>query len=134
NAYASGQGRIIMRARAHIEEMARAGRYAIIVSELPYQTNKAALIEKMADLVKDKKIDGISDLRDESDRHGMRIVIELKAGGQPKQILNALYKHTAMQSAFNVHMLCLVNGQPKTVNLRTAIIEYINFRREVVRR
>ncbi len=134
NAYATGQGRIIMRARAHIEEMARAGRYAIIVSELPYQTNKAALIEKMADLVKDKKIDGISDLRDESDRHGMRIVIELKAGGQPKQILNTLYKHTSMQSSFNVHMLCLVNGQPKTVNLRTAIIEYINFRREVVRR
>ncbi len=134
NAYASGQGRIIMRARAHIEEMARAGRYAIIVSELPYQTNKAALIEKMADLVKDKKIDGISDLRDESDRHGMRIVIELKAGGQPKQILNTLYKHTSMQSSFNAHMLCLVNGQPKTVNLRTALVEYINFRRDVVRR
>ncbi|MHB8575398.1 MAG: DNA gyrase subunit A [Dehalococcoidia bacterium] len=134
NAYATGQGRVVMRARAHIEEMSKVGRYQIVVTELPYQTNKAALIEKMADMVKDKKIEGISDLRDESDRHGMRVVIELKAGGQPKQILNVLYKHTAMQSAFNVHMLCLVNGQPKTVNLRTALIEYINFRREVVRR
>ncbi len=134
NAFATGQGRVIMRARAHIEEMARAGRFAIVITELPYQTNKAALIEKIADLVKDKKIEGISDLRDESDRHGMRVVIELKAGAQPRQVLNHLYKHTAMQSAFNVHMLCLVKGQPKTVTLRTALIEYINFRREVVRR
>jgi len=134
NAYATGQGRVIMRARAHVEEMARAGRFQIVVTELPYQTNKASLIEKMADLVKDKKIDGISDLRDESDRHGMRIAIELKAGGQPKQILNALYKHTSMQSSFNVHMLCLVNGQPKTVTLRTALHEYLNFRRSVIRR
>ena len=134
SAYATGQGRVIMRARAHVEEMARAGRFQIVVTELPYQTNKASLIEKMADLVKDKKIDGISDLRDESDRHGMRIAIELKAGGQPKQILNALYKHTSMQSSFNVHMLCLVNGQPKTVTLRTALHEYLNFRRSVIRR
>jgi DNA gyrase subunit A len=134
NAFATGQGRIIVRSRAHIEEMARVGRFQIVVTELPYQTNKAALIEKIAELVKDRKIDGISDLRDESDRSGMRIVIELKAGGQPRQILNHLYKHTAMQSAFNVHMLCLVKGQPKTVNLRTALLEYIAFRRDVIRR
>ena len=102
-----------MRARAHIEEMARAGRFQIIVTELPYQMNKAALIEKIADLVKDKKIDGISDLRDESDRHGMRVVIELKRGGQPRQVLNTLYKHTAMQSAFAVNMLAWSNGQPR---------------------
>jgi len=134
NAYATGQGRVIMRARAHIEEMTRAGRYQIVITELPYQVNKAALIEKMADLVKDKRIEGISDLRDESDRHGMRVVIELKVGAQPKQVLNTLYKHTSMQSSFNIHMLCLVNGQPKTITLRTALHEYIVFRREVIRR
>ena len=134
NAFATGHGRIVIRARAHIEEMGRAGRFQIVVTELPFQVNKAALIEKMADLVKDRKIDGISDLRDESDRTGMRIVIELKREGQPKQILNTLYKHTSMQSAFTVHMLCLVDGQPKTVNLATALKQYIVFRREVIRR
>src|SRR5579883_34768 len=121
NTYATGQGRMIIRARAHVEEMGRGGRFQIVVTELPYQVNKAALIEKIAELVKDKKIDGISDLRDESDRTGMRIVIELRSGAQPRQVLNALFKHTAMQSSFNAHMLCLVNGRPRTVNLRTAI-------------
>jgi DNA gyrase subunit A len=134
NAYATGQGRVIMRARATIEDMTRGNRQQIVVTELPYQVNKAALIEKIADMVRDKKIEGISDLRDESDRDGMRIVIELRQGAQPRSVLNHLYKHTALQSAFSIHMLCLVNRQPRTVNLRTALTEYINFRREVVRR
>jgi len=134
NAFATGQGRVMVRARAHIEEMGRQGRYQIIVTELPFQVNKAALVEKIADLVKEKRIDGISDLRDESDRTGMRVVIELKREGKPQQILNVLYKHTAMQSSFTVHMLCLVNGQPRTVNLATALKQHIIFRREVIRR
>jgi DNA gyrase subunit A len=134
SAFATGQGRVVVRARAHIEEMARGGRYQIVVSELPFQVNKAALVEKIADLVKEKKIDGIADLRDESDRTGMRIVIELKREGKPQQILNLLYKHTAMQSSFAVHMLCLVDGQPRTVTLLRALQEHVNFRREVIRR
>jgi DNA gyrase subunit A len=134
NAFATGQGRIMVRARAHIEEMGRGGRYQIIVTELPFQVNKAALVEKIADLVKDKRVDGISDLRDESDRTGMRIVIELKREAKPKQVLNLLFKHTAMQSSFTVHMLCLVGGRPVTVNLHKAISEHIAFRREVIRR
>src|SRR3989337_2746370 len=93
--YAEGKGRVVVRARAHIEEMARGGRYQIVVSELPYQVNKAALVEKIADLVRSKRVDGISELRDESDRHGMRIVIELKREGQPRQVLSSLYKFTA---------------------------------------
>jgi DNA gyrase subunit A len=133
-AYATGQGRIVIRARTHIEEMVRGGRFQIVVTELPYQVNKAELIKKIAELVKDKRIDGIADLRDESDRTGMRIVIELARGGQAKQVLNALYKHTAMQTTFGVHMLCLVGGQPKTVNLPTALKQFIAFRREVIRR
>ena len=132
-AYASGQGRIVMRARATIEET-KAGRHQIVVTELPYQVNKAALIEKIADLVKDKRIDGISDIRDESDRHGMRIVIELRREGSARQILNALYKHTPMQSAFNIHMLALVNGQPRTIGLKAALEHYIDHRRVIIRR
>jgi DNA gyrase subunit A len=134
SAFGTGQGRVMVRARAHIEEMGRQGRYQIIVTELPFQVNKAALVEKIADLVKDKRIDGISDLRDESDRSGMRIVIELKREGKPQQILNVLYKHTAMQSSFSVHMLCLVNGQPRTVTLVQALKQHILFRHEVIRR
>ncbi|HXG36246.1 MAG TPA: DNA gyrase subunit A [Dehalococcoidia bacterium] len=133
-AYADGKGRVVMRARAHIEEMARASRYQIVVTELPFQTNKAALVEKIADLVKDKRIDGIADLRDESDRHGMRIVIELKREAQPRHVLSVLYKHTAMQSAFAVNMLALVDGQPRTVSIKKVLESYINHRREVIRR
>jgi DNA gyrase subunit A len=133
-AFATGKGKVITRARTQIEEMPRGGRFQIIVTELPYQVNKAELIKKIAELVKDKRIDGISELRDESDRTGMRIVIELSRGGQAKQVLNSLYKHTSMQTSFGVHMLCLVNGQPKTVNLPTAIKQFINFRRDVIRR
>ena len=133
--YAEGRGRIVMQARTHVEEAAaRGNRMQIIVTELPYQVNKAALIERIAMLVRDKKIDGISDLRDESDRHGMRIVIELSRTGQPRQVLNSLYKHTPMQSTFPVNMLALVDGGPRVINLKTALEQYILFRQEVIRR
>ena len=131
--YGDGRGRIIVQARTRIEE-GRGGRMQIIVAELPYQVNKAALIERMADLVRDKKIEGISDLRDESDRHGMRIVIELSRTGQARSVLNSLYKHTAMQSTFPVNMLALVDGQPRVINLKTALEQYIHFRHDVIRR
>ncbi|MEE8369238.1 MAG: DNA gyrase subunit A, partial [Dehalococcoidia bacterium] len=133
-AYADGKGRIVMRARVHIEEMAKGNRYQIIVNELPYQTNKATLVEKIADLVRSKRVEGIADLRDESDRHGMRIVIELKLAAQPRQVLSALYKHTAMQSSFAVNMLALVDGQPRTVSLKKILESFIGHRRVVIRR
>ena len=132
--YADGRGRIVVQARASIEESARGGRMQIIVTELPYQVNKAALVERIAHLARDKKIEGISDLRDESDRHGMRIVIELSRTGQPQQVLNSLYKHTAMQSTFAVNMLALVDQQPRVINLKVALEQYLHFRREVIRR
>src|SRR3990170_478388 len=114
--------------------MTKGGRYQIVISELPYQTNKAALVEKIADLVRNKRIEGIADLRDESDRHGMRIVIELKREGQPRQVLSSLYKHTAMQSTFALNMLALVDRQPRTVSLKRILESFINHRREVIRR
>jgi DNA gyrase subunit A len=132
-AYAEGRGRVVCRARTTIEETSK-GRAYIVVHELPYQTNKAALIEKIASLVRAKKIEGIADLRDESDRHGMRVVIELKREAQPGAVLNALYKHTAMQSSFAVNMLALVDRQPRTVSLKKILDSYINHRREVIRR
>jgi DNA gyrase subunit A len=129
-----GKGRIIMRACTHIEEMAKSGRYQIVITELPYQVNKASLVEKIAELAKGRRIEGIADLRDESDRHGIRVVIELKREGQTRQILNSLYKHTAMQSTFAVNMLALVDGQPRTVSLKRILDCFINHRREVIRR
>ena len=114
--YAHGRGRVVMRAQVAFEEV-RGDRTAIIVTELPYQVNKAALLEKIADLVKDKKIDGIADLRDESDRDGMRIYIEIKRDANPHKVLNNLFKHTPMQLAFNMNMLALVDGQPQTLPL-----------------
>jgi DNA gyrase subunit A len=132
-AYSEGRGRIVVRARAHAEE-SRTGRGQIIVTELPYQVNKASLVGRIAELVKARKIDGISDLRDESDRHGMRIVIELGRGGQPRVVLNALYKHTSMQTAFAVNMLALVDREPRTIRLKSALEHYLEFRREVIRR
>jgi DNA gyrase subunit A len=134
NAYATGHGRIVVRARAHVGDASEVGRRQIVVTELPYQTNKAALVEKIAELVKSKKISGISELRDESDRQGMRIVIELKKEAQPQQLLNNLYKYTSMQSAFFVNMLALVDGQPRVISLKEALQYYIDFRREVVTR
>ncbi|MCX7884595.1 MAG: DNA gyrase subunit A [Caloramator sp.] len=131
-AYETGRGRIIVRAKAVIEE--EKGKNKIIITEIPYQVNKAKLIEDIADLVKDKKIEGISDLRDESDRQGMRIVIELKRDANPNVVLNLLYKHTKMQDTFGVIMIALVDGEPKTLNLKEVLIHYINFQKEVVTR
>jgi DNA gyrase subunit A len=131
--YAHGRGRVVMRAQVAFEEV-RGDRTAIIVNELPYQVNKAALLEKMADLVKDKKIDGIADLRDESDRDGMRIYIEIKRDANPHKVLNNLFKHTPMQLAFNMNMLALVDGQPQTLPLRGVLEHYIDHRKEIVRR
>jgi DNA gyrase subunit A len=131
--YAHGRGRVVMRAQVAFEEV-RGDRTAIIVTELPYQVNKAALLEKIADLVKDKKIDGIADLRDESDRDGMRIYVEIKRDANPHKVLNNLFKHTPMQLAFNMNMLALVDGQPQTLPLRSVLQHHIDHRREIVRR
>jgi DNA gyrase subunit A len=133
-AYSKGRGIVQMRARALVEKDRRSGREAIIVTEIPYQVNKARLIEKIAELVKDKKIEGISDLRDESDRDGMRIVIELKRDMVPGVILNQLYKMTAMQSSFGIIMLAIVSGQPKILTLRETLNCFIDHRREIVTR
>ncbi len=133
NAYTTGHGRVVVRAKAHVEE-ARGNRYQIIVTELPYQVNKAALLEKIADLVREKRIEGIADLRDESDRQGMRVVIELKRDANPRQVLNLLYKHTAMQIAFSVNMLALVDNQPRTLTLKAALQHFIDHRQQVVTR
>ncbi len=134
NAYATGHGKIVVRARARIESIQRTDRQRIVVTELPFQTNKAYLIESIADLVKTKKVTGISDLRDESDRQGMRIVVELRKDTQAEQMLNNLYKYTAMQSSFFANMLALVDGQPRVVSLKEALQYYIDFRHEVITR
>jgi len=134
NAYTTGHGKVVVQAKAHIGEIKGTGRRQIVVSELPYQTNKAALVEAIAELVRNKKIEGISDLRDESDRQGMRVVIELKKETQPQKILNNLYKHTAMQSSFFVNMLALVDGQPRVISLREALQHYVDFRHQVITR
>ena len=131
--YAHGRGRVVMRAQVAFEEV-RGDRTAIIVTELPYQVNKASLLEKMAELVKDKRIEGIADLRDESDRDGMRIFVEIKRDANPHKVLNNLFKHTPMQLAFNMNMLALVDGQPQTLPLRGVLVHYIDHRREIVRR
>lgn len=131
-AYETGKGRIVVRAKAEIEE--ENNRHKIVVTEIPYQVNKAKLIENIADLVKDKKIVGISDLRDESDREGMRIVIELKKDANPNVVLNLLYKHTKMQDTFGVIMLALVNNEPQILNLKQVLDNYITFQKEVITR
>lgn len=132
HAYATGRGSVTMRAKANIEETG--GKARIIVHELPYQVIKARLIEKIAELVREKKIDGITDLRDESDRNGMRIVIELRRDVNPNVVLNNLYKQTAMQSNFGIIMLALVNGEPKVLNLRDMLFHYLEHQKEVIRR
>jgi DNA gyrase subunit A len=131
-AYRTGRGAILMRARAAIEQLKKGDKQSIVVTEIPYQVNKATLIKKIADLVGDKTIEGISDLRDESDREGMRIVIELKRGEVPEVILNNLYKHTQLQQSFGVIMLAIVAGRPKVLNLPELVESFIDFRREVV--
>ena len=132
-AYRTGRGRFMMRARAAIENINKE-KQAIIVTEIPYQVNKARLIERIADLVNDKTIDDISDIRDESDRDGMRIVIELKRGAEPQIVLNQLFKHTSMQEGFSMILLAVVNGQPKEMGLIQAIKHFIDHRVDVVRR
>ncbi len=132
-AYRTGRGRIVVRAKAEIEEM-HGGKSRIVVTEIPYQVNKARLVEKIAELVHDKRVEGISDLRDESDRNGMRIVIELKKDVNANVVLNQLYKHTQMQDTFGVIMLALVDGEPKVLNLREMLAHYLSFQEEVVTR
>ncbi len=133
NTYASGRGRVVVRARTHFEEAER-GRVSIIVTELPYQINKADLVKKIAELARDRKIEGISEIRDESDRKGMRIMIELKRDANPDSVLNSLFKYTAMQSAFNTNMLALVDQQPRTLTLKAFLQYYINHREIVITR
>jgi DNA gyrase subunit A len=134
SAYRTGRGIIQMRARARVEKQKKTERESIIVTEIPYQVNKSRLIEKIAELVREKKIEGISDLRDESDRDGMRIVIELKKDENPQVLLNQLYKHTQMQSSFGIIMLAIVNNRPKVLTLREVIRHFIDHRREIVTR
>src|SRR5215213_105133 len=131
--YAHGRGRVVMQATVAFEET-RSNRTAIVVSELPFQVNKAALAEKIADLVQQKKVDGIADMRDESDRDGMRLVIECKRDVNPHKVLNNLFKHTALKLAFNMNLLALVDGQPQTLPLKQVLQHHIDWRREVVRR
>jgi DNA gyrase subunit A len=133
NAYVTGRGKIVIRGKAEIEEIGN-GKSAITVTELPYQVNKAVLIARIADLAKEKKIDGISDLRDESDRRGLRIYIELKRDATPKKVLNNLFKHTALQVTFPVNMVALVDGTPQTLNLKVILEEYIKHRYVVIRK
>jgi len=133
-AYRTGRGRIYMRAKSHVETNERNGKDSLIVTELPYQVNKARLLEKIAELVKEKKIDGITELRDESDKDGMRVVIELRRGEVPEVILNNLYKQTVMQNVFGINMVALVNGQPRVLNLKEILHAFIGHRREVVTR
>jgi len=133
-AYRTGRGRIHLRARTHTETEKRSGREAIIVSELPYQVNKARLLEKMAELVKEKKLEGIAELRDESDKDGMRMVIEIKRDHYPDVVLNNLYQHTNMQTVFGVNMVALVDGQPRLLNLKQMLEYFLRHRRDVVTR
>ena len=133
-AYATGRGSIVIRARAAIEKQPHGDRNMIVIREIPFQVNKAKLIEKIADLVQSKRIDGITDLRDESDRDGMRIVVELRRGEQPEVILNNLYKLTPMQSSFGVIMLAIAEGQPRVLNLADALRSFVDHRSEVIRR
>ena len=132
--YRTGRGRVIMRARTHIEETEKGGREAIIIDELPYQVNKANLLMKIGELVREKRLEGISDIRDESDKSGMRAVIELKRGESAEIVLNNLWKETQMQDSFGMNMVALIDGQPKLLNLRQILDAFLRHRREVVTR
>jgi DNA gyrase subunit A len=132
--YRTGRGKLAVRAKAYIEVSEKSGRESIIVTELPYQVNKARLQERIVELVRDKRLEGISGIRDESDKDGMRLVIEIKRGTAGEVVLNNLYKETAMQSTFGINMVALVNGQPKTLGLKEMLQEFITFRREIVMR
>ncbi len=132
--YRTGRGRVVMRARTHFEDLEKGNRQSIIVDELPYQVNKKTLLEKIAELVNDKKIEGISEIRDESDKSGMRVVVELKRNEIPEVILNQLYKHTQLQDTFGINMVALLDGQPKLLNLKQMLVAFLGHRREVVTR
>jgi len=131
NVYATGRGRILIRGKAEIEDIGN-GKSAIIITELPYQVNKALMVARIAELAREKKIEGISDLRDESDRHGTRVVVELKRDTTPKKVLNNLFKHTSLQTSFSANIVALVNGTPQTLNLKTILEEYLKHRYFVV--
>ncbi|MFN3975428.1 MAG: DNA gyrase subunit A, partial [Dehalococcoidia bacterium] len=131
--YATGQGRVLLRAKAEIVELKK-GRPAIVVTEIPYQVNKAALVERIATLAREKKIEGIAEVRDESDREGLRVVVELRREAQGEIVLNNLFKHTPLQSAFAVNMLALVDGQPRVLSLKDMLALYIQHRQRVVTR
>ncbi|MBW6494880.1 MAG: DNA gyrase subunit A [Burkholderiaceae bacterium] len=132
--YRTGRGRVVMRGRTHFEELERGARGVIVIDELPYQVNKRVLLERLAELVNEKKIDGISDIRDESDKSGMRAVIELKRGEMPEIVLNKLYKQTQLQDTFGINMVALVDGQPRLLNLKEMLAAFLAHRREVVTR
>ncbi len=132
--YRTGRGRVVMRARTHFEDLEKGNRQSIIVDELPYQVNKKTLLEKIAELVNDKKVEGISEIRDESDKSGMRVVIELKRNEIPEVILNLLYKHTQLQDTFGINMVSLLDGQPRLLNLKQMLVAFLGHRREVVTR
>ncbi|MBI2835374.1 MAG: DNA gyrase subunit A [Acidobacteria bacterium] len=134
SAYRTGRGSISLRARATIEHAAKGDRVSIVITQIPYQVNKAKLIERIAELVRDKAVEGVADIRDESDREGMRIVVELRRGEVPEVILNNLYKHTPLQTSFGIIMLAIVGGRPRVLNLLELVEHFIEFRREVVRR
>lgn len=131
--YATGRGKFVVRGKTNIEET-KSGKVRIIITELPYQVNKAEFVKKIADLVRDKKIIGISDLRDESDRHGIRVVVEIKKIGKPKSILNKLFKYTQLQSSYSANMLALVGGIPQTLNLRQMLLLFVRHREQIIRR
>ncbi len=133
SAYHTGRGSVVMRGRAEVEEI-RKDRYAIVITEIPYQVNKAAMVEKIADLVKEKRIEGIADIRDESDRHGMRVVVELKRDATPDVVLNQLYRYTPLQTTFGVNNVALVGGRPETLNLKQLLQAFVDFREEVITR
>jgi len=132
--YRTGRGRVVMRGRTHVEDMEKGNRQALIVDELPYQVNKKTFVEKIAELVNEKKIEGISDLRDESDKSGMRVVIELKRGEVPEVVLNNLYKQTQLQDTFGMNMVALLDGQPRLLNLKQMLEAFLRHRREVITR
>ncbi len=132
-AYSTGRGRLVVRGMAHIEEM-KGNRYQINITEIPYQVNKTGLIERIAELARGGKLDAITDLRDESDQRGMSIVLELRRGAQPKQVLNQLYKYTPLQSTFSVHLLALVNGEPRLLPLKRSLMIYIEHRQDIITR
>jgi len=133
-AYRTGRGRVVMRARCHFEDLDKGQRQAIVVDEIPYQVNKRTLLERIAELVQEKKIEGISHIQDESDKSGMRVVIELKRGEVPEVVLNNLYKHTQLQDTFGVNMVALVDGQPRLLNLQQMLAAFLSHRREIVTR